>query len=257
MGKILLKRAVLFSVYAFLYIPIVVLVVLSFNQAKFSTRWDGFSLVWYARLINNSLLMEAALNSVLVAVSSSTIATLLGGLGAFSLYRYQFTAKRAYYGALYVLMISPDVVMGISLLALFSALRMPLGFGTLLLAHITLSLPFVTVVVYSRLSGFSPNVIEAARDLGASESRALRLVVLPLAAPAVLAAWLLSFTLSLDDVIISFFVTGPAFEILPLRIYSMVRLGVKPDVNALCTVMFTLSLALVFISQLLLKEERI
>ncbi|MEW5736883.1 MAG: spermidine/putrescine ABC transporter permease PotC [Thermodesulfobacteriota bacterium] len=255
MGIKILKRAYMAFIYAFLYVPIVVLVVLSFNQSKFSTHWAGFTTGWYGKLLHNDLLLDAAKNSLLVALSSATLASALGVLGAFALYRYRFLGKRMLYGLLYVLMISPDVVMGISLLILFTAVRLPLGYLSLLLAHVTLCLPFVTVVVYSRLSQLSPHILEAARDLGASEYAALRLVILPLIAPAVLAGWLLSFTLSLDDVIISFFVTGPSFEILPLRIYSMVRLGVKPEVNALCTVIFAASLALVTASQLLLKEE--
>jgi len=151
---------------------------------------------------------------------------------------------------------SPDIVMGISLLILFVALQLPLGFWTLLLAHITFCVPFVVVTVLSRVSGFDKHLIEAARDLGASEFQTFRQVMLPLLVPAVAAGWLLSFTLSLDDVIISFFVTGATYEILPLKIYSMVRLGVKPEINALCTIIFGLTLVLVMIAQWLLKEKK-
>jgi len=144
---------------------------------------------------------------------------------------------------------SPEIVMGVSLLVLFILLRVPLGWPTLLLAHITFGLPFVAVTVLSRLQDFDHQLVEAARDLGAGELQAIQRVVLPLALPAVAAGWLLSFTLSLDDVVVSFFVTGPDFEVLPLRIYSMVRMGVKPEVNALATLLFGFSLILVSLSQ--------
>ncbi|MBJ3960193.1 ABC transporter permease subunit, partial [Salmonella enterica subsp. enterica serovar Typhimurium] len=150
---------------------------------------------------------------------------------------------------------SPDIVMAISLLALFLVLGAQLGFFTLLIAHITFCLPFVVVTVYSRLNGFDVKMLEAAKDLGASEWVILKQIILPLAKPAVAAGWLLSFTLSLDDVIISSFVTGPTYEILPLKIYSMVKVGISPEVNALATVMLIVSLVLVVISQLLAREK--
>jgi spermidine/putrescine transport system permease protein len=146
--------------------------------------------------------------------------------------------------------------MGISLLMFFILVRLEPGFLTLVLSHITFCLPFVAVTIHARIADFDPNVIEAARDLGASEYQAFRHVILPMLLPAVVSGWLLSFTLSLDDVIVSFFVTGPTFEILPLKIYSMVRLGVKPEVNALSTVLFAITLMTVFVSHLLVKEKR-
>ncbi len=156
---------------------------------------------------------------------------------------------------LFVVMMSPDIVMAISLLALFLVLGAQLGFFTLLIAHITFCLPFVVVTVYSRLNGFDVKMLEAAKDLGASEWVILKQIILPLAKPAVAAGWLLSFTLSLDDVIISSFVTIPTYEILPLKIYSMVKVGISPEVNALATVMLIVSLVLVVISQLLAREK--
>jgi spermidine/putrescine transport system permease protein len=156
---------------------------------------------------------------------------------------------------LFIVMMSPDIVMAISLLALFLVMGVQLGFFTLLAAHITFCLPFVVVTVYSRLNGFDVKMLEAAKDLGASEWTILKQIILPLAKPAVAAGWLLSFTLSLDDVIISSFVTGPTYEILPLKIYSMVKVGISPEVNALATVMLVVSLILVIISQLLAREK--
>lgn len=252
-------RAVRFSfmtlVYAFLYLPIVVLIVNSFNANKFGMKWGGFTTKWYETLVNNDSLMQAAWHSLNVAVFSATAATIIGSLTAVALFRYSFKGKGAVNGMLFVVMMSPDIVMAISLLALFLVLGAQLGFFTLLIAHITFCLPFVVVTVYSRLNGFDVKMLEAAKDLGASEWTILKQIILPLAKPAVAAGWLLSFTLSLDDVIISSFVTGPTYEILPLKIYSMVKVGISPEVNALATVMLIVSLILVVASQLLAREK--
>jgi spermidine/putrescine transport system permease protein len=243
-------------IFLFFYLPIAILIVFSFNDSKYRLTWQGFSWRWYEALFNNEELLQVALNSVTLALISATIATLMGTLAAVVFYRYRFFGKRLLHGLLYVVIMSPDIVMGISLLILFVSLNMPLGFWTLLLAHVTFCLPFVVVTVYGRLAGFDESMVEAARDLGAGEWLTFRKILLPLLMPAVIAGWLLSFTLSMDDVIISFFVTGPEFEILPLKIYSMVRVGVKPEVNALCTLMFGLTLVLVLVAQFLLKEKR-
>ncbi len=252
-------RTVRFSfmalVYAFLYLPIIVLIVNSFNANKFGMKWGGFTTKWYETLVNNDSLMQAAWHSLNVAVFSATAATIIGSLTAVALFRYSFKGKGAVNGMLFVVMMSPDIVMAISLLALFLVLGAQLGFFTLLIAHITFCLPFVVVTVYSRLNGFDVKMLEAAKDLGASEWIILKKIILPLAKPAVAAGWLLSFTLSLDDVIISSFVTGPTYEILPLKIYSMVKVGISPEVNALATVMLIVSLVLVVISQLLAREK--
>jgi spermidine/putrescine transport system permease protein len=156
---------------------------------------------------------------------------------------------------LFVVMMSPDIVMAISLLVLFMLLGVQLGFWSLLFSHITFCLPFVVVTVYSRLKGFDVRMLEAAKDLGASELVILRKIILPLAMPAVAAGWLLSFTLSMDDVVVSSFVTGPGYEILPLKIYSMVKVGVSPEVNALATILLVLSLVMVFASQLVARDK--
>ncbi|RZP76525.1 spermidine/putrescine ABC transporter permease PotC [Vibrio vulnificus] len=252
-------RTVRFSfmtlVYAFLYLPIIVLIANSFNENKFGMKWGGFTTKWYHALVNNDSLMQAAWHSFNVAIFSATAATIIGSLTAVALFRYQFKGKSAVNGMLFVVMMSPDIVMAISLLALFLVLGAQLGFFTLLVAHITFCLPFVVVTVYSRLNGFDVKMLEAAKDLGASEWVILKQIILPLAKPAVAAGWLLSFTLSLDDVIISSFVTGPTYEILPLKIYSMVKVGISPEVNALATVMLVVSLVLVIISQILAREK--
>ena len=250
------RTAYMALIYLFLYLPIAVLVVYSFNSAKYGTAWRGATFKWYLRLLDNRLLIGSMVNSLMVAAASSVVATGIGTLAAVAFHRYRFLGRRALYALLYVVMMSPDIVMGISLLMFFIGIGMEPGFVTLLLSHITFCLPFVVVTVYARISGFDPHIIEAAKDLGAGEFQTFRHVILPMIWPAVLSGWLLSFTLSLDDVIVSFFVTGPTFEILPLRIYSMVRLGVKPEVNALSTVLFAFTLIAVLVSQLLLKEKR-
>ncbi len=252
-------RSIRFSfmslVYLFLYLPIIVLIANSFNENKFGIKWGGFTTKWYHALMNNDSLMQAAWHSINVAVFSATAATLIGSLTAVALFRYQFKGKKVVSGMLFVVMMSPDIVMAISLLALFLVMGAKLGFFTLLIAHITFCLPFVVVTVYTRLNGFDVKMLEAAKDLGAGEWVILKKIILPLAKPAVAAGWLLSFTLSLDDVIISSFVTGPTYEILPLKIYSMVKVGISPEVNALATVMLVVSLVLVVASQLLAREK--
>lgn len=251
-----LKLTYLWLVYLLLYLPIGVLVVFSFNASKNPYSWGGFSWHWYARLWENEALIGAAMNSLLLAVSAASATTLIGTLTAIALQRYRFRGKRVLNGMLFVVMMSPDIVLAISLLALFILLGIQLGFVSLLLAHITFCLPFVVVTVYSRLSGFNPQILEAARDLGASELRTILSVLLPIIFPAVMAGWLLGFTLSLDDVVVSMFVTGPTFEVLPLRIYSMVRLGLKPEVNALAAVLLALSLVALLGSQILLLRKK-
>ena len=245
----------LLLIYGFLYLPILVLIVYSFNDSKYSLEWRGLTWQWYQNLFDDPDLLQTALNSALIATLSATAATAIGAMSAVAIHRYAFFGKPLLNALLFVLMMTPDIVMGIALLILFASLSLPLGFWTLLLAHITFNIPFVVVTVLSRISGFDPHLIEAARDLGATEFQTFRRVILPLLAPAVVAGWLLSFTLSMDDVMVSFFVTGPSFEILPLKIYSMVRLGVTPEINALCTIMLGVTLSMILIAQLLLRKK--
>ncbi len=241
-------RLWLWLVYAFLYLPIIVVTVYSFNAARYTTDWRGFTFKWYTTLAQNSALVDAALNSLLVAVLAASLATVLGVLAAIALYRYKFIGRKLLHGSVYVLSVSPDMVMGISLLVFFMTIQMELGFLTLLIAHATLCLPFVAITVLARMTTFDEGLVEAARDLGATEWQAFYHIILPLIMPSVAAGWLLAFTLSMDDVLISFFVAGPAFDVLPLKIYSMVRLGMKPDINALSAVMFGITVLLVVLA---------
>ncbi|MCD1278553.1 MAG: spermidine/putrescine ABC transporter permease PotC [Psychrobacter sp.] len=242
-------------IYALLYLPILVLVVMSFNQSKIGYNWGGFSLKWYESLFNNQAMLDAFWHSIVLGLVAATVSTLIGTLTALALHRYKFRGKGLLNGLLFVLMMSPEIVLAISLLALFLLIGLQLGFVSLLLAHITFCLPFVVITVFARLSSLDEHLLEAARDLGANESTMVRTVLIPVILPAVMAGWLLAFTLSLDDVVVSTFVTGPSYEILPLRIYSMVRVGLKPEVNAIGTLLLVASLVLVIISQLLLRRR--
>ena len=251
----LLRNIFMFVVYAYLYIPIIILVTNSFNEDRYGLNWKGFSWNWYERLFNNDTLIQAAFHSVTIAFFAATLATIVGGLTAIALYRYRFRGKQAVSGMLFIVMMSPDIVMAVSLLALFMVGGISLGFWSLLLAHVTFCLPYVTVTIFSRLNGFDARMLEAAKDLGASEVTILRKIILPLALPAVVSGWLLSFTISLDDVVVSSFVSGVSYEILPLRIFSLVKTGVTPEVNALATIMIVLSLGLVILSQLVTRKN--
>jgi len=251
----LLRNIFMFVVYAYLYIPIIILVTNSFNEDRYGLSWKGFSWNWYERLFNNDTLIQAAFHSVTIAFFAATLATIVGGLTAIALYRYRFRGKQAVSGMLFIVMMSPDIVMAVSLLALFMVVGISLGFWSLLLAHVTFCLPYVTVTIFSRLNGFDARMLEAAKDLGASEVTILRKIILPLALPAVGSGWLLSFTISLDDVVVSSFVSGVSYEILPLRIFSLVKTGVTPEVNALATIMIVLSLGLVILSQLVTRKN--
>ncbi|BBM84294.1 spermidine/putrescine ABC transporter permease PotC [Candidatus Uabimicrobium amorphum] len=249
------KYLYLFVVFVFLYIPIFTLILYSFNKSTYSVAWKGWTWSWYTKLLANDSLIETAIHSLILAATSSTLATIIGTLTAIAIFRYRFFGKKLLSGLIYIVMMSPDIVMAISLLVLFLLIKIELGFWTLLLSHITFCLPFVIITLQARLSQLNKHLIEAAEDLGANEYQTLRYVLVPVLFPAIAAGWLLSFTLSMDDVIISFFVTGPQFEILPLKIYSLVRLGVKPEVNALCTIMFIFTFFVVMVSQFLIKEK--
>lgn len=252
----ILKWGFLGLILGLIYLPIGVLVVNSFNAAKYGNKWGGFTWKWYEKLFKNDALMDAALNSLTVSIVAATVATVIGTLAAVALHRYSFKGKALLSSMVFVAMLTPEIVMAIALLIVFITLGVALGFVSLVIAHVTFCLPFVIVAVYSRLKDFDMRMLSAAKDLGASELRTFWEVILPLIFPAVLSGWLLSFTLSLDDVIVSAFVTGPSYEILPLKVYSMVKIGVSPEVNAISTLLLVISLLLVVASQLLIRKEK-
>ncbi|PKH06312.1 spermidine/putrescine ABC transporter permease PotC [Moritella sp. Urea-trap-13] len=251
-----ISKVLLLLVYIYLYTPIFILIGNSFNASKYGLKWNGFTTKWYELLWNNDTLLQAAFNSITIAVIASSIAVVIGTLGAVALFKHQFKGKKFISGLLFVVMMSPDIVMAISLLALFIILGLDLGFVTLLISHITFCIPFVVITVYSRLSNFDNSILEAGKDLGATEATIFKRIILPIAKPAIIASWLLSFTLSLDDVIVSSFVTGPSFEVLPLKIYSMVKVGVSPEVNALATMMILISISFVIAAALINKNDK-
>lgn len=227
--------------FAFLYLPIVLLVIYSFNASRLVTVWGGFSTKWYGELLHNQQLLDAAWVTVRVAFLSATVATVLGTLAAVALVRYgRFRGRTLFSGMIYAPLVMPDVITGLSLLLLFVAIDFDRGFWTITLAHITFSMCFVAVVVQSRLVTFDRSLEEAALDLGCPPAKTFLVVTLPIILPAVIAGWMLAFTLSLDDLVIASFVSGPGATTLPMRIYSQVRLGVTPEINAVCTILIGL-----------------
>jgi putrescine transport system permease protein len=239
---------------AFLYLPIVILVIYSFNDSRLVSVWGGWSLRWYRALLGNEAMLEAAWASLRIGVLSATLATVLGTLAALALVRAgRFRGRTAFAAMLYAPLVMPEVITGLSLLLLFVAVNIDRGFWTVTIAHTTLTMCFVTVVVQARLLDFDRSLEEAAADLGAPPWRVFLSVTLPLIAPAVAAGWMLAFTLSLDDLVLASFATGPGATTLPIRIYSEVRLGVKPEINAICTIMIALVAAVLVIASLLTK----
>jgi len=234
---------------AFLYLPIVILVIYSFNASRLVTEWGGWSLRWYTEFFNDRAMLDAAWMSLRVAAVSATIATLLGTLAAIGLARGErFKGRALFSGMLYSPLVMPEVISGLSLLLLFVALNAERGFWTVTVAHTTLTMCFVAVVVQSRLASLDRSLEEAAMDLGCDPVRAFLSVTLPLIIPAIVAGWMLAFTLSLDDVVIASFTTGPGSATLPIRIYSEVRLGVKPEINAICTLVIALIAVVIVIA---------
>ncbi|MGA8653330.1 MAG: ABC transporter permease subunit [Xanthobacteraceae bacterium] len=239
---------------AFLYLPIAVLVIYSFNASRLVAVWGGWSTHWYAELFNDEPLVDAAIVSLRLALASATAATMLGTLAALALARFgRFRGRLPFAAMIYAPLVMPEVITGLSLLLLFVTIAVDRGFWTVAVAHTTMAMCFVTVIVQSRLSDFDTSLEEAAADLGASPLRTFLSVTLPLIAPAIAAAWMLAFALSLDDLVIASFTTGPGTTTLPIRIYSEVRLGVKPEMNAVCTIMVAVVGVAVIIASLLAK----
>lgn len=236
--------------YAYIYLPILILIIFSFNTQKLNVRWEGFTLGWYAELFRDRDVLQATRNTLIVASLSTLISTVFGTLAALALQRYRFRGQALAESTLYIPVIIPEVVMGISLLAFFAQAGISLGLGTITLAHIAFSIPFVTLVVRARLHGYDKAIEEAAQDLGANEWVTFWRITLPTIAPGVLSGALLAFTLSLDDYVITYFTAGPGSTTLPLRIFSMVRFAVTPEVNALSTLWVVSVFAILLIGQI-------
>jgi spermidine/putrescine transport system permease protein len=259
-----LLSANLWLIFIFFYAPILVLVLFSFNSGRFVSQWEGFSLRWYATLLENEAIGLALRNSLIVATISTIVSTILATLVAVGMERFDFTGKTTMDSVLYLPIIIPDIAMAVMLLLFFAqagqalgliGFRFSLGLGTVILAHVAFNVAFVAVTVRARLAGFDRSLEEAASDLYANEWATFRHVTLPLIMPGILAGALLAFTMSLDDFVVTFFTSGPGSTTLPLRIYSMVKTGITPEINALSTLMLLASMVLVFVSLLLQRKQ--
>lgn len=259
----------MFLSFVFLYAPIVVLVAFSFNDSRLAARWEGFTTRWYIEMLGNEAVLNAFWNSLIVAFAATAISTVLGTMTAMAMERFQFKFKRTYDGILYLPVIIPDIVMGISLLAFFSliigwlnsamgldtsnALRP--GIPTVIIAHVAFNISFVAIVVRTSLRELDPVYEEAAQDLGADEWTTFRKITLPLIAPGILGGALLAFTLSLDDFVITFFTTGPGGTTLPIEVFGRIRRAISPEINAISTVMLIMSILLIVVSQSLQRRS--
>ncbi|QJC35885.1 spermidine/putrescine ABC transporter permease PotC [Enterobacteriaceae endosymbiont of Donacia sparganii] len=256
MFKYICRTIFINLIYLWFYIPIILLIINSFNKSSFGIIWQGFSLKWYYLIMHNSSLLEVTYHSLCIGIITATFTTFMGLLIAISLYYYNTHIKSFISTLLFIVIISPDIVMGISLLLLFIFLNFSLGFWSLLFSHITFCLPYVVININSRLQNFDNRIIEAAKDLGANEMIILTKIIFPMILPSIFSSWLLSFALSLDDITISTFVTGPEYETLPLKIYSMAKIGMTPEINVLVTILIIISLSLVIISRIILGKYK-
>jgi len=232
-----------------MYLPLCTVVTYSFNEARFGAGWRGFTTKWYFELFENSLAIDAAYNSLILAATSTAIATVIGTLLGFGLARYNFIGKRLCEDLLHIPVIISDIVMAVALLSFFAFLRnktgmFELGLSTMVISHVTFQIPFVAVVVRARLAQSDPRLDEAAHDLGATSLQTFRWVTLPLMLPGIISAALLAFTLSLDDFVVSFFTSGPDSTTLPILIYSSVKRGITPDINAVSSLIIATSILL-------------
>lgn len=257
-----LSKFYIFIIFLFLYAPILVLMVFSFNDSKSMSVWKGFTLKWYGELLNDQRILQAFYYTILIAILSSVIATIIGTISAIGISKMRGPMKRLILNINYLPVLNPDIVTGIALMSLFGAIALILplqpGFITLLLAHITFSIPYVILSILPKLKQLPPNLIEAALDLGATPFYAIRKVLLPQIKPGIAAGFLMAFTMSIDDFVISFFTTGPGVSNLSIEIYAMARRGIKPEINALSTIMFVVVLVLLLIvnsKDSLIKEE--
>ena len=253
-----LSKLFVILVLLFNYLPIIVVVVYSFNASKYS-NWAGFSLQWYEKLFRNSQILRSLNNSLILAFSSCGLSILIGTAGAVGMARSRFRTQGLLENVSMIPMMMPEIILGMAYLAFFSIIRIPFGILTLIIAHTTFCIPYIFINVQSRLVGLDPAYVEAARDLGASPTRAFYDVTLPLITPAIFSGALLSFAMSMDDVVISFFVTGTTSNTLPLQVYSMLKMGVTPEVNALCTLMLLVvfgGIGLYYLLTTLLKKEK-
>ena len=242
-------------VYAFLYIPLAVVIIFSFNDSLLNAQWVGFTTRWYSKLLHDDEMLGAAANSLLIALTSSSIATVLGTMAGIVMHRWQSGFLRFLPFLVLTPVAMPEILLGVSLLLFFrQVLDLTLGLFSILVAHITFSIGFVAIIVRSRLAGMDESNFEAARDLGAGPWRTFRHITLPLILPGILAGFLMSFTLSIDDFVITFFVAGVGVTTLPLQIYSMIKVAVTPEVNAVSSLLMALTLTLIALASKLAPD---
>ena len=239
------------AVLAFLYLPLIILALYSFNDSRINAVWTGFTLKWYQALFQNTRVLEALTNTLIIGFFSTIISTALGTTAAIALHRYRYKFKAVINGLVYLPILIPEIVMGLSLLVLFSQAHLPLGKPTLILAHITFCVSFVVITVGARMEGMRNDLEQAASDLYATPWQTFRYITLPLIMPGIIAGALIAFTLSIDDFVISFFVAGPNSTTLPLYIYAMVKRGISPEINALSTLMMCATVSMVVIAEIL------
>lgn len=247
----ILDNIIIGIVLVFLFLPIFVLILFSFNTSQLNITFEGFTLKWYGELFKNTTLLLALKNTLIVAIVSTVVSTVIGTISAYGLYKYDFPLKKIVNRLLYIPVVIPEIVLGISLLAIYTVFKLELGMTTLILAHISFSIPFVIVNVRNILEQMDGNLILAANDLGASKLKTFLYVTIPSLMPGILSGAELAFTLSLDDVVISYFTAGPGSNTLPLQIYSIIKTGVTPDVNALITLMLLVIFIVLTVSVLI------
>lgn len=252
--KKFLKNLFIVLVYAFLFLPIIILIIYSFNSSKMNIMFDSFTLYWYKNLLSNTNLMEAFRNTFIIAIVSTSVSTIIGTISAYGLFRYDFPLKKLINRLIYIPIVIPEIVLGISLLSIYTLMKLELGMASIILSHIAFSIPFVIVSVRSSLDDAIISYEEAARDLGANNMTVFNKIILPIIMPGVISGATLAFTLSLDDVVISYFTAGPASNTLPLYIYSLIKVGITPDVNALSTIILFITFVILTFS--LLRKAR-
>lgn len=244
------------AVLIFLYLPIALLVIYSFNDSKLNIVWEGFTLKWYSQVWDNGPLIQALKNSLIVASVTTVVSTILGTAGAWLLYRYNYPLSRLINTLVAVPMIIPEIIMGISLLVFFSTIHFQLGYTTIIISHVTFCFPFVLIAVQARLVGVDPSLEEAAMDLGATPLQAFWLVMMPYLLPAIISGALMSFTLSLDELIVTYFTASPGSATLPIKVFGMAKVGLNPMLNAISTLFIIATVILVVIAESLKKMNR-
>jgi len=241
------------GIFIFLYLPIVLLLIYSFNESRLNIVWTGFSFKWYEQLFTNAPLIKALKNSLIIATITTAFSVVLGTLGAWLLYRYRFPARRSINTLIFIPMVIPEIIMGISLLIFFATINFSLGFTSVIISHITFCFPFVLIAVQARLIGLDPFLEEAAMDLGATPFQAFSQIIVPYLLPAIISGALMSFTLSMDEVIVTYFTASPASATLPIKVFGMAKVGLNPMLNAISAI-FIVSTAVLVISAELLKR---